>query len=65
MLSLRYIYYKGMSNWDDLSIKEKADLIHLYMDGGVLDLPSMRKHYNSFAEGGDTEEDEGLEDSVK
>lgn len=28
-----------MSNWNDLSIKEKADLIHLYMDGGVLDLP--------------------------
>lgn len=54
-----------MSNWDDLSIKEKADLIHLYMDGGVLDLPSMRKHYNSFAEGGDTEEDEDLEDPVK
>jgi len=42
-----------MGNWNDLSIKERADLIHLYMDGGVLDLPSMRKHYNSFAEGGD------------
>ena len=47
------IYYKGMSNWDDLSIRERADLIGLYMDGGILDLPSMRKHYNSFAEGGD------------
>ena len=42
-----------MSNWDDLSIRERADLIGLYMDGGVLDLPSMRKHYNSFAGGGD------------
>lgn len=42
-----------MGNWNDLSIKERADLIHLYMDGGVLDLPSMRKHYNLFAEGGD------------
>lgn len=54
-----------MGNWNDLSIKEKADLIHLYMDEGVLDLPSMRKHYNSFAEGEDTEEDEEPEDSVK
>lgn len=55
-----YIYYKGMGNWNDLSIKERAELIHLYMDGGVLDLPSMRKHYNSFAEGGSTEKDRDI-----
>ena len=42
-----------MGNWNDLSIKERADLIRLYMDEGILDLPSMRKHYNSFAKGGD------------
>ena len=42
-----------MSNWDDLSIRERANLIRMYMDGGILDLPSMRKHYNSFAKGGD------------
>lgn len=42
-----------MDNWSKLSIKDRAELINLYLDGGVLDLPSMRKHYNSFAEGGD------------
>lgn len=54
-----------MGNWNDLSIRERADLIRMYMDGGVLDLPSMRKHYNSLAEGEDTEEVEELEYSIK
>lgn len=53
-----------MGNWNDLSIKEKAELIHLYMDGGMIDLPSIRKHYNSFAGGGDTVEDEEIEDFI-
>lgn len=43
-----------MGNWNDLSIRERADLINMYLDGGVMSLDSMRNHYNSFAEGGDT-----------
>ena len=41
-----------MGNWNDLSIRERADLIRMYMDGGVMSIPQMRKHYNSFDKGG-------------
>lgn len=41
-----------MGNWNGLSLREKADLIREYVNGGVLDLDTMRRHYNSFDEGG-------------
>lgn len=41
-----------MGNWNDLSIRERADLIRMYMDGGVMSIPQMREHYNSFDKGG-------------
>lgn len=41
-----------MGNWNDLSIRERADLIRMYMDGGVMSIPQMREHYNSFGNGG-------------
>ena len=47
-----YIYY-GMSKWNELSLRERADLINTYLDGGVLDLKQMKEHYNSFGNGRD------------
>ena len=41
-----------MGNWNDLSIRERADLIRMYMDGGVMSVSQMREHYNSFDKGG-------------
>lgn len=38
-----------------LPIKERAALINTYVSGGVMDLGEMRKHYNSFDTGGDTD----------
>lgn len=44
-------------NWEKLSQREKAELMKLYLKGGVLKLSEMKKHYNSFANGGPTEKD--------
>lgn len=41
-----------MGNWNDLSIRERADLIRMYMDGGVMSVSQMKEHYNSFDKGG-------------
>ena len=43
-----------MDNWSKLPLRKRAELISLYVDGGVIDLPSMRQHFNSFSEGGYT-----------
>lgn len=40
-----------------LPIKERATLINKYVSGGIMDLEEMRRHYNSFGDGGDTSED--------
>lgn len=37
--------------WDKLSMKEKGELMKLYMSGGVLSISEMKKHYNSYADG--------------
>lgn len=39
-------------SWDDLNIKEKSDLMRLYISNGIMDLDSIKEHYNSFATGG-------------
>ena len=41
--------------WSALSMKERADLMNMYITNGISDLKEMKKHYNSFGEGGDTE----------
>lgn len=47
--------------WSALSLKDRADLIKLYTNNGITNIKDIRKHYNSFATGGPTEE---LEPSV-
>lgn len=43
-----------MSRWNNLSIKDKADLIKVYVNNGIYDLSSIKEHYNSFGDGGPT-----------
>lgn len=42
--------------WSQLSMQQRADLIKLYVDGGIINIKDIRKHYNSFETGGPTEE---------
>lgn len=44
-----------MDRWDELSMREKAGLIKIYVRGGFLDLANIRSHYNYLAEGGPTD----------
>lgn len=44
--------------WSALSMKERADLIKLYVSNGVTSLNDIKKDYNSFAPGGPIETDE-------
>ena len=43
--------------WSALSMKERADLMNMYITNGISDLKEMKKHYNSFGDGGDTEQE--------
>jgi hypothetical protein len=44
--------------WSALSMKERADLIKLYVSNGITSLNDIKKDYNSFAPGGPIETDE-------
>lgn len=44
--------------WSALSLKDRADLMNMYITNGISDLKEMKKHYNSFAPGGPIETDE-------
>ena len=37
--------------WSALSMKERADLMNMYITNGISDLKEMKKHYNSFGNG--------------
>ena len=41
--------------WSALSLKDRAALIDIYVKSGITDLEEIRKDYNSFGDGGDTE----------
>lgn len=42
-----------MNKWDKLSMQQKADLMKIYVKGGITNIGDIRKHYNSFRDGGD------------
>lgn len=44
-----------MNNWNDLSLKEKADVMKVAIDNGIYNLSDIRKTYNEYAEGGPEE----------
>lgn len=49
---------KNINKWDSLSIKDKADLMKLYIKNGISNLEEIRSHYNKFVTGGYTEGNE-------
>lgn len=44
---------RNKDRWSALSMQQRADLIKLYVAGGILDLNKIREHYNKFGNGGD------------
>lgn len=40
--------------WNNLSLRERSDLMKVYLENGITSLSEMKRHYNSFKEGGDT-----------
>lgn len=44
--------------WSALSLKDRADLMNMYITNGISELKEMKKHYNSFGDGGDTDDTE-------
>ena len=44
-----------MNNWEKLSLKAKSELMSIYLKNGITSLDEMKKHYNNFAEGGNTD----------
>ena len=44
-----------MSKWDELSLREKADMISVAVKNGFTNLKDIQAKYNEFAEGGSTE----------
>lgn len=48
-----------MDRWSQLSMSEKSDLMSLYIKNGISSLEEIKKHYNSFAEGGHLYRDGG------
>ena len=47
------------SKWDSLTLKEKSEIMKMAISSGVMDLDNIKSSYNSFAEGGPTEEPKG------
>lgn len=43
---------KNKDRWSALSMKQRADLIRLYTNEGFSNIKDIRKHYNSFEDGG-------------
>lgn len=46
---------KNKDRWSALSMQQRADLIKLYVNNGITSLDNIKKDYNSFDDGGDTE----------
>lgn len=53
------------NNWNDLTLKEKSEMMKAAVQQGIYNLSDIRKAYNEFAEGGPTEEDRVLDLSDK
>lgn len=51
---------KRNDRWSQLSMKQRADLIKLYIDNGITSLKAIRDDYNSFDDGGDIQELPGV-----
>lgn len=56
-----------VSDWDDLSISDKAEIMKVAIANGITTLPEIRKAYNEFAKGGKMNASQGYvpSDSIK
>lgn len=52
-------------SWEDLNIKEKSDLMRLYISNGIMDLDTIKEHYNAFQDGGNVKMPRGYKVSSK
>lgn len=50
--------------WSALSMKERADLMNMYITSGISDLKEMKRHYNSFSGEEDTENNKVSSDAT-
>lgn len=48
---------RNKDKWDSLSMKEKSDMMKVAVQQGIYNLSDIRKAYNEYAEGGDTEKE--------
>ena len=48
---------KNKTKWDELSIREKADLMKLFVDNDITDLNQIHSLYNSYQDGGVTNQE--------
>ena len=57
---------KNNDRWSALSLKDRADLMNMYITSGISDLKEMKKHYNSFSgeENHPTEVQQGLQNGT-
>lgn len=51
---------KNKDRWSALSMQERADLINMYLKSGVSNLSEIKKHYNSYEDGGETDDNESF-----
>lgn len=55
---------KNKDRWSALSMSERADLIKLYVSNGVTSLDDIKKDYNTFSEGGNTNSDDNNSSTI-
>lgn len=53
-----------MNYWNDLSLKEKADIMKVAIGNGIYSLSNIRKTYNKYVEGGDTKDKWTIQDEA-
>lgn len=50
-----------MGNWDNLSMRDKRDVMRLHIQNGIRDLNEIRESYNSFGDGGFTQRTDAIQ----
>ena len=54
-----------MKTWNELSIRDKNDIIRVAVQNGITALPDIREKYNEFADGGPTISDEEYQGRIR
>lgn len=51
--------------WNSLSIKDKANLMKVYVNNGIKDLTSIKRHYNKFGDGGEQDKISSIKNTIQ